>query len=160
MKKLFAAVLMAAILVGVVPAYAAGDISVIVNGAYVMFDQQPVIENDRTLVPIRAVTEQLGATVSWKAETKTTTIHYGDVQLALQEGNSKMSVKRVGASEIKVVGLEVPPKNFNGRLLLPIRPIIEEFGGKVGYDAQTRTVIITMGGELEPNTYKAIIVGE
>lgn len=41
------------------------NISVLVNNIKIVFDQEPVVENDRTLVPLRAIFEALGAEVSW-----------------------------------------------------------------------------------------------
>ena len=45
-----------------------------INGNYASVDVAPMIVNDRTLVPIRFVSESLGATVDWSEETKTATI--------------------------------------------------------------------------------------
>lgn len=45
-----------------------------VDGAKVELDQGPIIQNSRTLLPIRAVAEALGASVDWDANTKTVTI--------------------------------------------------------------------------------------
>ena len=50
-----------------------GEISVFVNGEKLAFDQPPVIQQDRTLVPMRAIFEALGATVLWDESTQTVT---------------------------------------------------------------------------------------
>lgn len=49
----------------------ADGISVYVNSERVEFDASPKIINSRTMVPVRAVFEKLGAAVSWDADTKT-----------------------------------------------------------------------------------------
>ena len=41
----------------------AGDITVLLDGKQLRFDQNPIIENDRTLVPVRKIFEELGADV-------------------------------------------------------------------------------------------------
>jgi len=45
------------------------------TGTYKM-DVTPIIKNDRTLVPIRAISELFGATVDWIGEEKTVTVDY------------------------------------------------------------------------------------
>ena len=45
-----------------------------VDGRKVTLDQEPIIKNSRTLVPLRAITESLGAKVEWDEPTKTITI--------------------------------------------------------------------------------------
>ena len=44
----------------------AGDITVLLDGKQLRFDQNPIIENDRTLVPVRKIFEELGADVQWR----------------------------------------------------------------------------------------------
>jgi hypothetical protein len=45
-------------------------ISVVVNGDNISFDTPPIIENGRTLVPLRKIFESLGAQVTWNANTR------------------------------------------------------------------------------------------
>lgn len=57
-----------------------------VNGKEQNIDNEgttPVIVNDRTLVPIRAVIEAMGGTVGWEQETQTVTLNYGDDEIQL-----------------------------------------------------------------------------
>ncbi|MBE7041985.1 MAG: hypothetical protein E7399_00620, partial [Ruminococcaceae bacterium] len=58
------------------------SISVLVNNQALSFDQPPVIENDRTLVPLRAIFEALGAEVLWDGETSTVTATRGDITIS------------------------------------------------------------------------------
>jgi len=54
-----------------------GDgVMVILNGVPLTFDQQPLIENGRLLVPLRVISEELGATVEWDEVTRTVTITF------------------------------------------------------------------------------------
>ncbi|MBQ4347028.1 MAG: copper amine oxidase N-terminal domain-containing protein, partial [Firmicutes bacterium] len=48
----------------------ADNIRVFVDNNEIIFDQPPIIENDRTLVPLRAIFEALGAEVEWNSETR------------------------------------------------------------------------------------------
>lgn len=66
-EKFLCTLLSAAVVLGSagVSVAAKEDISVTLNGRYISFDQPPIMQNDRTLVPMRAIFEALGATVSY-----------------------------------------------------------------------------------------------
>ena len=75
LKSVFLAAAACACMIIAPAAHAEEDvITVLVDNEQVTFDQNPVIMNDRTLVPIRAVFEQAGATVGWDQENLTATI--------------------------------------------------------------------------------------
>ncbi len=112
-------------------------IKVLLNGKRIIFDQQPIIDNGRTLVPLRAIFEAMNATVSWDDKTKTVTAQKGDIAVVMVIGNNTMTKNG------NQILLDVPPQIFNGRTLVPARAVAESFGAKVDWDANTRTVIIT-----------------
>ena len=112
-------------------------ISVIVNDKKVNFDQQPILENGRTLVPLRAIFEALGADVKWDDPTKTVTATKGGIKISLQIGSTNLYVN----GNVKI--LDVPAKLINSRTLVPVRAISEAFGCKVDWIDATQTVIIT-----------------
>ena len=65
--------------------------NVMVDGEYVEFtDQQPVIIDGRTLVPIRAVMEKMGKTVPWDEATQTTTVSDDEISISLTIGDNIM----------------------------------------------------------------------
>ena len=121
------------------PVGAAGDyITVKVIGELVEFDDQPpIIIDGRTLVPIRAVCEKIGATVAWDASTETVSITSDSVNLKLKINSQTMIV-----NDESRVYLEVPPQIYNGRTLLPIRAVVEALGCDVQWDAANQVVII------------------
>lgn len=112
-------------------------ISVKINGNYVQFDQPPVLENGRTLVPLRAIFEALGANVQWDGNTQTVTATKDGTKITLQIGSTRMYVN----GNIKT--LDVPAKLINSRTLVPVRAISEAFGCKVDWIQDTQTVVIT-----------------
>ena len=112
-------------------------ITVILNGTPIQFDQPPIIENGRTLVPLRAIFEALGAEVDWNSSTQTVTANKEEVTITLKIG-SDILVKN--CDEIK---LDVPAKIINNRTLVPVRVIAESFGAEVDWEQSTRTVTIT-----------------
>jgi len=122
-----------------ITALAEDKITVTVNGAEVAFeDQAPFIENERTLVPMRAIFEALGAVVEWDGETQTV-ISYdpkSEVSIVLQIGSNKLFVND------KPVELDVAAKVVNERTMVPVRAIAEGMNCEVDWDQEKLTVII------------------
>ncbi len=98
---------------------------VFVNGQEVYFDVKPRLINDRTMVPLRAIFETLGARVDWDEATQTVTAYRGDVTIELTIGDSYMYVN--GYS----VYLDSPAVKIDDRTLVPVRAISESFGCEV-----------------------------
>jgi hypothetical protein len=113
------------------------EIKVTLNGKQIEFDQQPVMENNRTLVPMRAIFEAMGAAVEWYPDTQTVIAKKGDVTVSMQIGNG---VFTVNGQERK---LDVPPKITGGRTLAPARAVAEGFGAIVDWNTAEKTVVIT-----------------
>ncbi len=97
----------------------------------------PVIRNDRTLLPMRAVVEALGCTVEWNAKTSVATVLYEDRSVEFWLNNKKI---RVDKTEVKTI--DVAPIIMHERTMLPIR-YLEEIGFTVEWEPLTRSVIIT-----------------
>lgn len=130
-------VILGMILSSVVVVFANQPIMVTVNGRALFMDTQPVIIGGRTLVPLRAIFEALEATVVWDASTRTITGVKDKTTILLQIDNP---VAKIG---VNTVTLDVPPTVVGGRTFVPTRFIAESLGADVGWDGQTRTVIIT-----------------
>lgn len=124
MKQIISAFLIAGAVTGaMLPCSAAdGDIKVSVNGDYLTFDVPPQIINDRTMVPLRAIFESIGADVQWNEETKTVVSTKDDITVSLQIGNSVMYVNG------KEVVLDSPACVVNDRTLVPARAVSEAYG--------------------------------
>jgi hypothetical protein len=99
-------------------------------------DADPVIENGRTLVPMRYIFEALGAEVSWNEAEQSVRAEKEGTELRLQIG---ASAARVNGAEIL---LDTAPVIRGGRTLVPIRFIAESLGARVDWDAERRTVVI------------------
>ncbi len=115
------------------------NISVTLDGNNIEFDQPPVLEGGRTLVPLRAIFEALGATVEWTAETQTVTSTRDGVTIVLSIGKSEMYINE------QLITLDVAPQLIGGRTLVPVRAVAEGFNCTVDWIADTRTVIINAG---------------
>lgn len=129
-----------------------GEITVTYNGKKVDFpDAECLVSDGRTLVPVRAVTESMGMNVIWNGETKTAVITRGGDSLAITVGSAAMvGVRADGAEE--TAKLDAPAVIADERIYVPIRAVMEYFGAEVGWNAETRTVIIT---EAEPKPAEA-----
>lgn len=130
------------------PSVSAQDeqVKVNVNGTAVIFeDQQPVIVNERTLVPVRGVFEALGASVDWNEESGEITINGGDVNITMSIGSSVM---QAGESLIE---LDTPPELMSDRVMLPVRAICEALGATVEWDGESMTVNINVGAVSLPS---------
>lgn len=113
-----------------------GDIKVLFNGKPIAFDQAPIIENDRTLVPMRAVFEALGTEVNWDGKNRRVTAKGGDTTVTMTIGSKTMSINSHALS------LDVAPKIVNSRTLVPLRAVSEAFKADVKWDGATKTVTI------------------
>ena len=113
------------------------EIKVKLNGKNIAFDQPPIIENGRTLVPLRAIFEALGASVDWDNDTQTVTSAKDDTNIKLTINDKTMYVNGVSKT------LDVPAKLLNGRTLVPVRAVSEAFDCKVDWENASNTVIIT-----------------
>ncbi|NPV88089.1 hypothetical protein HPY42_00995 [Coprothermobacteraceae bacterium] len=114
-----------------------GSTAMEVNVDTIKLDAAPYIKNSRTMVPLRAIAESLGADVQWDGATKTVTIKLGDTQIRLVVGQNTAYV------DGQAVTLDVAPEIKNSRTFVPVRFITEAFGCTVNWDAATKTVKIT-----------------
>lgn len=114
------------------------NIKITVDGAELSgLDQPPVIANGKTLVPVRALFESIGAGVEWDGNTRTVTATRGSDVVKMQIGNKNI-YKNGSLYEVT----DVSPKTINGRTMIPARIAAEIFGKTVNWNQETKTVII------------------
>lgn len=102
----------------------------------IAFDVPPIIENDRVLVPMRAIFEALGATVDWDGNTKTVTAKKDDIEISMQIGNDILY------KNSEKIALDVPAKIVDNRTIVPIRAVSEGLGARVEWNETARAVYI------------------
>ncbi len=124
--------------IGYVSAAEAPSVNLVVDGNDITYLSAPVIENNRTLVPVRFVAEALGATVSWDGINRTVTIERGLTKLFLKIDSYLVSHNDGASFTVS----DVAPKIINDRTYVPIRLVSNAFGTGVEWDAVTRTVLI------------------
>ena len=161
-KKFFRNVVVCFLMIGVLflvstgPADAASkSVNVTVNGRQVNFDVKPYIDGqNRTIVPLRFVSEELGYTCSWNSATKEIIVEGKGVSIKLWAGKKATQVngQQVMMDTVAVVK--------NGRALVPLRFVLENMGAGVAYDKAANIVNITNGiftGDAAVNGKVAIV---
>ena len=113
------------------------EIAVKLNGEWMKFDVDPILLNDRTMVPFRAIFEALGCSVSWDDNTET----------AMGERNGTKIELPIGKKTVRVGGeaqtLDQPAVVVNDRTLVPLRFVSETLGAQVKWLEESQTVVIT-----------------
>ncbi|ANX13746.1 hypothetical protein ABE41_017185 [Fictibacillus arsenicus] len=110
--------------------------SIYVNGVFQTFDQDPVYINGRTLVHVRGVFDDLGATVSWDSKTNSVIIKKGTDVVKLELNSNKAYKNGV------LFNIDASAKVINNRTMIPLRFISESIGAKVKWDAGTGNIFI------------------
>lgn len=100
-------------------------------------DVPPVIIKERTLIPVRAVFENMGAEVTWNNDARLVEISMGTTELKLTI-DSKIAFVN-GTQEI----MEVPAMIIDDRTMIPLRFVGEALSCGIGWENETRTAIVT-----------------
>ncbi len=107
----------------------AGSNLVVVNGDTRVVDVAPQIVTGRTLVPLRFISEMMGADVAWVQETRTVIVQWASQRTELWIGKTDFAA-----------GLDVPAQVQHGRTLVPLRYLSETLGIMVHWDSASKTV--------------------
>lgn len=131
MKKILSALLVCILLTG-----SASAIDLYVDTNKIETDVPPTAINGRTLVPVRAIFEALGATVSWDQDTQTATGIRGETTVQIQIGSETAYVN----GEAKT--LDVPAQAIDGRTMVPARFVSEAMDCVVTWNGDTETAAV------------------
>ncbi len=141
MKKLISLLLTLGMMLSSVSVMAQKDVTVLKDGEELLFDVNPYIDVDTTMVPMRAIFESVGAKVTWDEETRTVISLYevGDEyrNLILQVGTDYafLNGEKITMEKTAVI--------VGDRTFVPLRAVIETIGHDVSWDPDTYTVTIT-----------------
>lgn len=116
---------------------ATGSIALYINGRAVPTDVPPVIINGRTMVPIRVISESLGAAVHWEPGTRQAVITSGANRVVITVDRALAGING------KEVSLDVPAQILGGRTMVPIRFVSEALGATVAWEPDSRSVVVT-----------------
>lgn len=114
------------------------ELDTFVRGKKVTYDVRPLIQENRTLVPIRALVDALGAEIAWNAETQVVTITKDGKSIELTIGSNIAKVDGVA------VELDAPAQIVEGnRTVVPVRFVSQGLGLYVSWMAEQRTILVT-----------------
>ena len=115
-----------------------------VNGKDMEIDKghgtKPIVKNDRTLVPIRAIIEAFGGTVDWDGKNRTVTLMLDDDVIKLVIDSTTAYTNSRAAT------LDTAPVVINDRTMLPIRYIAEGFNLGVAWEGDSHRVSVIRNG--------------
>ena len=123
--------------------FAYNEIKIAIDGDYIDFDVAPQIINNRTMVPLRAIFESLGADVEWDNDTQTVIAVKDDITVTTTIGSTIMYVNNTK----KII--DTAPIIISGRTLIPVRFIAEAFDCEVEWDGDNNIVDITSSYETD-----------
>jgi len=131
---------------GQATAEAAGVIKIIINGSQVPSDTNPVVIADRTYVPLRVISENLGAKVEWKSATGQVVINWRTTS------TPTLPTSKPGENQIVIDGqvLVIPTdygrpyvtSQYPQRTMIPLRAVGEALGCDVNWIQASNTVVI------------------
>jgi hypothetical protein len=101
-----------------------GFTGLFINGSIIK-NANVAMDNGRCLVPLRLISEKLGATVSWDSNTRKIAIQDGDRTISLETGSNILNING------KVTEMDVTPQIINDFTYVPIRFIAESMGCSV-----------------------------
>ncbi|MDR0468391.1 MAG: substrate-binding domain-containing protein, partial [Peptococcaceae bacterium] len=128
----------------------AADISLIIDGVQQRPDVAPIVDNGTTLVPLRLISETLGADVSWDGAKQQATIETAGYTVVFTIDSASYTVN--GAAKSLPAGVA---KLVDGRTMVPIRAFAESIGAGVDYNASANIASVNyftmMTGTLKVN---------
>lgn len=113
------------------------DILVFVDGNKIEFDQKPIIQSGRTLVPFRKIFEALNADVAWNNDTQQVKAKRNDTEISFIIGQKVLYINGKDS-----ISMDVAPQIINGRSMVPLRVVSEALGVEVNWDNNQRIVTI------------------
>ncbi len=112
--------------------------AIVINGHNVFSDVTPVIHSGRTLVPIRVIAENFGASVEWIGSQRAVVIRQGAATIRMVIGQAEVTVN--GVNQRITDG--VAPTVLSGRTLVPLRFVAEHLGAEVSWHQKSFSVVI------------------
>ncbi|MCL2572720.1 MAG: copper amine oxidase N-terminal domain-containing protein [Defluviitaleaceae bacterium] len=126
-------------------AYANRNPVVTLDGYLIAFpDQNPIMDNNRVLVPVRGVFEKMGFYVTWNAETRVARLESDTLIITIPADSNSFTISNngFGHNAIQIITPDVPQRMVNNRMLLPLRAVAEAVGATAYWDSNNRAAQI------------------
>lgn len=111
-------------------------ITVYMNDQPMGLEDQPIIKNNRVLVPMRGFFQALGAEVEWDEATRTAIGTKADIIVRIPIGSMEPTVNGV------IHAIDVPAAIINSRTYIPLRFVGEAFGDTVVWEGASQSIYI------------------
>ena len=145
-KKVLVVMLSCMLMIGPIPAKAAGNNAILVvgeqlavqDGRIVPVDARdatvyPYLVKDRLMIPARSISEFFGAEVGWDGSKKEISISY----------QGKTTVFQIGKTD-PTLGIDVPAELVDGITFVPVRAVAEHMlGMQVAYEPTAKVILLT-----------------
>ncbi len=118
------------------------EIKILINNQELYTVDKPILVNDRTMLPLRAIGEAMGCEVIWVSGTETANLKNENIIVSMQIGNTNITKVKRTNQEQKLLQTDVPPMLINDRTYIPVRAFAEALDAVVGWDGTTNTVMI------------------
>lgn len=123
-----------AVLLSAAPMLAAPSVSL--DGRPLTFDVPPRAENGRILVPIRAIGEAMGANVTWDQTNNTVIAVRDNTTVIIPLGSTTPTLNGT------TINIDAAAQAVDGRILVPLRFVVEAFGGTVLWNQSMEAISI------------------
>ena len=109
-------------------------VDIAVNGSFIKCSQKPIMVNNRTYIPLRALADAIGASISWDGNTRAATMTKSNHTFEFHSGWDTCTIDGVKKNH--------PTINHKDLLFVPVRAISETLGYGVEWDDFYLTVKI------------------
>ncbi|HJV44220.1 MAG TPA: copper amine oxidase N-terminal domain-containing protein [Bacillota bacterium] len=116
---------------------AENSLNLVIEGKQLIPEVPPQIIQGRTLVPIRVISEGLGANVDWNTQSQVVTIQQDKRTIQIPIGKENTTVN--GSN----VPIDSPAQIIQERTFVPIRFVSENLGINVAWDENSQTVFVS-----------------
>ena len=132
-----------------------------VDNAQINTEYSPYTLNGRTFVPIRELTESLGAKVDWDTNTKSATVNFGNMVVKLKIDSSTVYINDNKKNiEVNSIPKFVLYPNGETKTMVPLRFLSETLGFNVSWEESTKTAFINTTKQIEEKEPKSVSIEE
>ena len=136
----------------------AKDITVMINNREMISEQKPIMQDGRTLVPLRAICEAMDCTVMWFASENAVNISSITHVVTMQIDSPWINKKERVSGEVTNIEMDTTPILYNDTTYIPLRALAEALDATVGWDEVTQTVMIIYDTDLRYTSDRTISV--
>jgi len=117
-------------------------VDVYINDEILVAEAPAVLVGERTMVPLRAISEKLGCTVGWDGQTQTAEIKNSKTAVYVTIDSDVMVKKNLSDGKSEKIKIDAPAMLYKSRTLIPLRAVSEALEATVEWDIEKECAII------------------